>query len=176
MKRAVFLDRDGVLNNPQVIDGKPYPPKDAASMAIADGAKEALMQLKSLGFLLICATNQPDFARGKRTFENINLMNEKIMRALPLDDLFCCLHDNLDKCDCRKPRPGMLISASKKWGIDLSASFMIGDRDGDIAAGKAAGTKTIFIDCAYDEPINQEPDFICKNLKDAADFIKRNLK
>lgn len=175
MRRAVFFDRDGVLNRAQVIDGKPYPPKDAISMIITDGANRILADLKVLGFLLICATNQPDFARGKRTLENINLMNEKVLRELPLDDLFCCMHDNGDRCDCRKPRPGMLFQAAKKWDIDLSNSFMVGDRDGDIAAGKAAGVKTIFIDWAYLEMRTQKPDFVCKTLREAADYICNNL-
>jgi D-glycero-D-manno-heptose 1,7-bisphosphate phosphatase len=152
MRAAVFLDRDGVLNAAVVIDGKPRPPQDAASMRIPDSIRATLERLKAAGFLLVCVTNQPDVARGSRTLENVQAMNQKVLDLLPLDDLFVCLHDNKDHCACRKPKPGMLLAAAQKWKINLAASWMVGDRASDVAAGQAAGCRTIFLDCGYAEP------------------------
>jgi D-glycero-D-manno-heptose 1,7-bisphosphate phosphatase len=171
-KRAVFLDRDGVLNYSVLIGGKPHPPPDSDSLIIVDDAPELLQKLKDKGFLLICATNQPDYKRGSRTLQNINDMNDKVRSALPLDDLLVCLHDNDDKCDCRKPKPGMLLEASKKYDIDLSLSYMVGDRAGDVLAGRNAGTKTIFLDFDYKEKKPDPPaDFTCHSLKEAVEII-----
>jgi D-glycero-D-manno-heptose 1,7-bisphosphate phosphatase len=171
MKPAVFLDRDGVLNEAVVIDAKPYPPQDADCLTIPEGVRETLERLKAADFLLICLTNQPDVARGKRTLENVLRMNQKIRDSLPLDDLFVCLHDNEDHCACRKPKPGMLLDAARKWEIDLAASWIIGDRASDVAAGYAAGCRAIFLDFDYVEPKPAKADFTARNLPDAVEFI-----
>jgi D-glycero-D-manno-heptose 1,7-bisphosphate phosphatase len=171
-KRAVFLDRDGVLNYCELKDGKPYPPKDSDSLTIVEDAPELLRKLKEEGFLLICATNQPDFKRGSRTLQNINDMNDKVRSSLPLDDLLVCLHDNDDNCDCRKPKPGMLLKASEKYDIDLSLSYMVGDRAGDVGAGRNAGARTIFLDFGYNEKKPDPPaDLTCHSLKEAVETI-----
>lgn len=171
-RRAIFLDRDGVLNLAVVDNGIPYPPADVGALQITPGANEALWRLKRLGFLLICVTNQPDIARGTRTWENVREMNEAVRTALPLDDLFCCPHDNADNCACRKPKPGMLLNAAKKWGIELAKSWMIGDRAGDMAAGRAAGCRTIFLDAGYAEsnPASAA-DITCANLTQVVETI-----
>jgi D-glycero-D-manno-heptose 1,7-bisphosphate phosphatase len=136
-----------------------------------------LLSLKQKGFLLIAITNQPDFARGKRSLDNIIDMNKKVCLSLPLDDMFCCLHDDKDNCNCRKPKPGMILEAQEKWKVDLKKSFLIGDRKGDILAGKAAGVKTIFIDYNYNEAKPTDSDFVCKSLAEAVNFIeKSNVK
>lgn len=172
MKPAVFFDRDGVLNQAVVREGKPYPPVDAEALAITPGAGELLADLKRADFTLICVTNQPDLARGTRTLENVMAMNKKICDMLPLDDLLVCLHDNSDHCACRKPKPGMLLEAAQKWGLDLDRSWMIGDRAGDIAAGRAAGCRTIFLDFNYAEAgPSPAPDFTAANLNEAVALI-----
>lgn len=175
MKAAVFLDRDGVLNIPVVRDGRPYPPADAESLVITDGAGEALLELRRMGFMLICVTNQPDIARGARPLNEVEAVNRKVLEKLSLDDLFMCPHDNLDRCHCRKPKPGLLREAARKWGLDLTRSWMIGDRAGDVAAGRAAGCRTIFIDLDYAEP-KPEPvaDHTCRSLPEAAVLIKNH--
>jgi D-glycero-D-manno-heptose 1,7-bisphosphate phosphatase len=173
MKAAVFLDRDGVLNRAVVMDGRPYPPADATSLVITDGAGEALLELRRLGFLLICVTNQPDIARGTRNFEDVEDMNRKVREQLSLDDLLMCPHDNSDYCCCRKPQPGLLLEAGRKWGLDLARSWMIGDRAGDVTAGRAAGCRTIFIDCGYAEAKpSPTADYNCHSLPEAVAFIK----
>jgi transaldolase len=172
LRPAVFLDRDGVLNMTEVRDGKPFPPADAESLIIIPEAAEALGALKVCGFVLVCVTNQPDVARGTRSLANVEAMNRKVRDLLPLDDLWVCLHDNNDHCPCRKPKPGMLLAAAEKWSIDLAQSWMIGDRAGDVAAGQAAGCRTVFLDRGYDEarPI-PAADYTCQELGPAAAHI-----
>ncbi|SBW10896.1 putative D,D-heptose 1,7-bisphosphate phosphatase [uncultured delta proteobacterium] len=170
--KAVFLDRDGVLNVAVIRNGKSFPPADAASLVLTPGAKEAIERMRRAGYLCICVTNQPDVARGSRTLENVAAMNEKVAAALALDDLFMCTHDNDDHCACRKPKPGMLLDAAAKWGINLRASIMIGDRASDMEAGFAAGCQTVFI--PNPEILGQKiPSFtvVCKTLTDAAEYV-----
>lgn len=172
-RHAVFLDRDGVLNQTVFRDGKPRPPMDAASLILTPGAASQMMDLRELGFILICVTNQPDIARGLTTFEAVEAINDRVRFELALDDLFMCPHDGKDQCGCRKPKPGMLLAAADKWGIDLPASWMIGDRAGDIAAGRAAGCGTVFIDLSHDEPRPDPPaDYSCPSLSGAVRIIK----
>jgi D-glycero-D-manno-heptose 1,7-bisphosphate phosphatase len=175
MKRAVFLDRDGVLNLAVIKDGRPYPPSDAAALVICAGAESALNALRRMGYTLICITNQPDVARGLRSMAEVEAANRKVCGQLPLDDLFMCPHDDSDNCECRKPKPGMLYKAERKWDLDLRGSWMIGDRAGDIAAGRAAGCRTIFLDFGYAEA-KPEPsaDYSCRNLSEAVSIIKEN--
>jgi D-glycero-D-manno-heptose 1,7-bisphosphate phosphatase len=169
--RAVFFDRDGVLNLAVVKDGKPYPPIDATNAIIAPGAKELLTDLKKLGFLLIVVTNQPDVARGTRTIENVQAINQKLAVTLPLDDIKVCFHDNQDNCSCRKPKPGLILAAATEKSIDLSKSWLIGDRASDIEAGRRAGCRTIFLDFNYLEPKPEQADYSCVSLRSAINHI-----
>ncbi|MDR1111558.1 MAG: HAD-IIIA family hydrolase [Deltaproteobacteria bacterium] len=172
-RKAVFLDRDGVLNQAVVVDGQPRPPADAQSLVLTIGAKSLLLGLKELGFLLICVTNQPDVARGTRTMANVVAMNDKVRFELPLDDLLFCPHDDADLCGCRKPRAGLLLAAADKWSIDLPSSWMVGDRAGDVGAGRAAGCRTVFIDLGYAETKPDPPaDFVCQSLFEAINTIR----
>lgn len=158
--RAVFLDRDGVLNKAIIRDGKPYPPASLNEVVILPGVKFALPILKREGFFLIGITNQPDVARGKQNREVVESINNYLLNQLPVLEIFVCYHDNNDNCDCRKPKPGLILQAAKKYKIDLTQSYMVGDRWKDIGAGKRAGCKTIFIDYQYDESLNDlEPDY-----------------
>lgn len=168
--KAVFLDRDGVINKAVVIDGKPYPPSSIAELVIADGVKEGLLKLKQLGFLLIVVTNQPDVARGKTPINVVSEINDFLIKDLHLDDFYCCFHDTLDNCECRKPKPAMILKAAKKWNIDLKHSFMVGDRWRDIETGKNAGIKTLLIEYGYDEKY-VEPDFVCLDFQDVVKKI-----
>jgi len=151
MTPAVFLDRDGVLNEPVVRDGKPYPPASAADVRIVPGAAESLLRLKDAGFLLIVVTNQPDVARGTATRASVDEIHAALAHALPLDEFRVCCHDDSDRCACRKPLPGMLLAAAADHGIDLAGSYMVGDRWRDIDAGASAGCRTILIDRGYRE-------------------------
>ena len=156
MRRAVFLDRDGVLldHNGSVIPG----------------AKAALDRLKDT-FALIVVTNQPDVATGKIKREILDRINSAMQRVLPVESVKVCPHVDADECDCRKPKPGMLISAAKHHDLDLPRSFMIGDRWRDISAGHAAGCATILIGTAYGEPMRDKPDHRAADLDTAVTII-----
>jgi D-glycero-D-manno-heptose 1,7-bisphosphate phosphatase len=171
LHRAVFLDRDGVINASVVRDGKPYPPATVEEFVIYPEAAQACQRLKSVGYLLVVATNQPDVGRGTQSKEAVEAMHTKMCSALPIDRVEVCYHSGGAPCDCRKPAPGMLLKAAKDLRIDLSTSFMVGDRWRDIDCGHAAGCKTVFIDRGYVEELRQKPDFFVKNLAEAAKII-----
>ncbi|TAL75480.1 MAG: HAD family hydrolase [Burkholderiaceae bacterium] len=173
MRRAVFLDRDGVINLAVVRDGKPYPPANLAALQILPGVSDALQALHLASYLLIVVTNQPDVARGTTSRAVVEEMNDYLSGQLPIDEFRTCFHDNADNCDCRKPKPGALIAAAKLHGIDLAESYMIGDRWRDILAGQQAGCKTIFIDYGYDEKQPESVDFRVQSLAQAARIILR---
>ena len=169
---AVFLDRDGVINRAFVRGGKPFPPSTLQELEILPGVPEALHELKQHGYELLVVTNQPDVARGKQSQQTIDAMHQALRARLPLDDVLVCYHTDQDKCDCRKPMPGMLLEAARKHNIDLAASFMVGDRWRDIEAGHNAGCKTILIDYGYSErPPDRGPDLRVASLREAADWI-----
>jgi D-glycero-D-manno-heptose 1,7-bisphosphate phosphatase len=169
--RAVFLDRDGVVNRPIVRDGRPYPPASLAELEILPGVAEALTALRGAGFWLIMVTNQPDVARGTQRREAVEAMNQVLMGSLHLDECRVCYHDDADACACRKPKPGLLLDAAREYRLDLSASFMVGDRWRDIAAGRNAGCQTVLIDYDYDEPEQIEPHVRVGSLVEAACWI-----
>lgn len=170
--RAVFLDRDGVVNEPVIRDGRPYPPRGIGEAVVVRDAKTALERLKKRGFLLIVVTNQPDVARGEMNREGVERIHEFLSTELPVDDFFVCYHDDRDKCDCRKPLPGLLFKAANKYQIDLAGSYLVGDRWRDIEAGAAAGCRTIFIDHHYKERDPKVgPDAVVPGLSEAADWI-----
>ena len=171
MNKAVFLDRDGVLNRAIVRGGKPYPPSCADELEILPGAVEACRALKNENFLLAVVTNQPDVARGTQTRESVEALNEILRRHIPLDGIFVCYHDDSDKCACRKPLPGLLLSAAREWQVNLSASFMVGDRWRDIEAGRGAGCRTVLIDYHYDEKMRSLPDHQVSSIEAAAQWI-----
>ncbi|MHB1949734.1 MAG: D-glycero-alpha-D-manno-heptose-1,7-bisphosphate 7-phosphatase [Gammaproteobacteria bacterium] len=173
--RAIFLDRDGVLNHVVIKNGKPYPPANVAELTIPADVKAALHMLKAAGFLLIGATNQPDVARGTTAKVTVEAINSYLMSELPLDEIRVCYHDDADNCECRKPSPGLLTRAACELGIDLTQSFMIGDRWKDIEAGQNAGCLTIWLDNQYQEKKPLRPDFVATNLTQAAEWIKNNF-
>ncbi|HKM80427.1 MAG TPA: HAD-IIIA family hydrolase [Candidatus Acidoferrum sp.] len=172
LSRAVFLDRDGVLNRAVIRDGKPHPPANVADLDIVAGAENTLRELKAQGFKLLVVTNQPDLANGLATPEGVDAINQKLAAALPVDDFFVCPHVDGDNCDCRKPKAGLLLEAARRHQIDLSASFMIGDRWRDVEAGQNAGCRTVLIDQGYQEKHPaRAPDAIVHSLREAADWI-----
>jgi len=172
-RAAIFLDRDGVINRALTRDDKPYPPTSIAEFEILPGVPEACERLKRHGYLLVVATNQPDVGRGTMKQETVEAIHEVMRRTLPIDRVETCYHpgQGASDCDCRKPRPGMLLRAARELGIDLAASWMVGDRWRDIDCGHAAGCRTVFIDYGYDEALRQAPDFRAHSLLEAADLI-----
>lgn len=169
---AVFLDRDGVLNKAIIRDGKPYPPASEEEFEFVPEAASVLTELKANGYKLLVVSNQPDVARGSTSRENVEKMNAKLASELAVDDILVCYHTDSDQCDCRKPKPGLLLGAAKVHNIDLSQSFMIGDRWRDVEAGKNAGCRSVLIDFGYDERSSGIPaDAKVSSLRAAADWI-----
>jgi D-glycero-D-manno-heptose 1,7-bisphosphate phosphatase len=174
-RTAVFLDRDGVINRAITRNGLPYPPLNVGGFEILPGVPEACQRLKQAGFSIVVATNQPDVGRGITTRELVDSIHEQMRKVISVDRVEACFHPGRGKsdCDCRKPKPGMLLRAAKELGIDLSRSWMVGDRWRDVDCGHAAGCRTVFIDNGYAEDLKQKPDFRAKDLVEAAEIILR---
>jgi D-glycero-D-manno-heptose 1,7-bisphosphate phosphatase len=171
--RIVFLDRDGVINRALEHEAKPYPPRTLEEFEILPEVPSACAKLKAAGFLLVVATNQPDVGRGTLDKSVVESIHARMMARLPIDRVEVCYHpgQGQSQCDCRKPRPGMLVQAARELNADLAQCWMVGDRWRDVDCGHAAGCKTIFIDRGYAEELRQQPDFRTKNLLEAADII-----
>lgn len=170
-KAAVFLDRDGVLNNVIVWRGKPLPPRNLGELVIADSAPASLDALRREGFLLVVVTNQPDIARGVVCRANVDLINRRLADTLPLDAIEVCEHDDEDQCECRKPKPGLMLRAQERFQIDLARSFIVGDRWRDIEAGRRAGCRTILIGDGYGERFSCAPTMNAGSLRAATSWI-----
>ena len=169
LPRAAFLDRDGVINRAVVRKGKPYPPATVEGVEILPGAADAIRRLRGAGYAVVVVTNQPDIARGATTQAMVDAIHAHMKAELGLDDIRVCPHDDADGCDCRKPRPGLLLRTP---AYDMAASVMIGDRWRDIEAGRAAGCGvTILVDYGYDERIPHEPDARVESLAEAVDWL-----
>lgn len=171
MHRAVFLDRDGVLNRTFIRNGRPFAPTSLDQFEILPDVSEALQLLHDVGFILIVATNQPDVGHGLVSQKVVEKMHEHLRTLLPIDDIEVCYSTDADNSYRRKPQPGMLLEAASRWHIDLTQSFMVGDRWKDIEAGKAAGCRTIFIQRHYQEKDPLNPDYIAHSLGEAAQMI-----
>lgn len=182
IRRAVFLDRDGVLNRAVVRAGKPYPPATLDELDVLPGVPDALARLRAAGFVLIVVTNQPDVARGTQSQANVEAIHRALQHGsfrnppLPIDEFRVCYHDDTDRCLCRKPAPGMLLEAAHAANIQLSASFMIGDRWRDIEAGRRARCTTLFIDYGYAEAERCLPHVRVRSLPEATDWILHKVE
>lgn len=173
--RAVFLDRDGVLNKVNLINGIPHPPRSLKEVKIYEDVESSLIELRNAGYILVIVTNQPDVARGATNKKTVIEINNFIARLLKIQYVSICFHDDKHICHCRKPKPGMLYDFSKRLGLDLSRSFMVGDRWRDIDAGNAAGCTSIFIDRGYQEALSSNPSFIVKNMYEVVQIIKKGV-
>lgn len=176
MRRAVFLDRDGVVNRPVLRDGKPYPPPTLADLRVLPGVREACQRLREAGFVLILVTNQPDISRGMLTARQVAEINSRLQRYLQFDDVRVCPHDDHERCECRKPKPGLLLEAARSWNIHLPSSYMVGDRWRDVQAGHIAGCQTIFVDHGYRERQPDGPFLRVHSLRQAAEWILRTTR
>ena len=167
--KAVFLDRDGVLNRSNVRDGRPFAPTELADFEILPGAPAAVAKLRDAGFLTIVATNQKDVGRGLVAPAVLKAMHARLRAAMPLDDIYVCTC--VDDCPCYKPNPGMLLEAAEKWRIDLDRSYMVGDRWRDVEAGHRAGCRTLFLDLGYAEALTVAPHWTVADLGEAVEII-----
>jgi len=169
MKKAVFLDRDGVINKAILREGKATSPRSLEEWQWTNGIHDAVKQLKNAGFLILVVTNQPDIVRGLYPQETLEKFHKMIGEELHVDDIMACQHDDIHNCHCRKPKPGMLLDLAKKWDVSMENSVFIGDTFKDMEAGKKANCFTILVDKDY----NQETDcdYRAKDLNDAVQFI-----
>lgn len=166
---AVFLDRDGILNELVERDGAPVSPRRPEDFRLRRGAADAVQALRRAGFPVFVVTNQPDLARGHLTAAALEAMSATLRAAAPIDDMAVCPHDDADRCDCRKPKPGMLLDLADRWQVDLGGSFMIGDTWRDVAAGRAAGCRTILVGSV--SPTEPAPDLMVPDLHAAVRAI-----
>ena len=166
---AIFLDRDGVLNDVVLRDGKPASPRTPEELVVADGAAAAVAAFQAAGYLTFVVTNQPDVRRGKMTAKALDAIHAALVAQVPVDEVRACLHDTADGCACRKPRAGMLLDLSARWAIDLGASWMIGDMDRDVECGRSAGVGTVLLDRPYNS--RSGADVVLPDLTRAAAWI-----
>jgi D-glycero-D-manno-heptose 1,7-bisphosphate phosphatase len=171
LRRAVFLDRDGVVNRSCCIDGKPYAPRQLTDFRLLPGVAAAIADLKRAGFLAIVVTNQPDIGNGLMPQHTLDAMHAKLSRSVAVDAICVCPHRQDAGCSCRKPQPGLIRRAIEDFAIDPSRSYMVGDRWSDIAAGRAADLYSIFLDRGYAEAMRAPPDLIVNSLPRAVRSI-----
>jgi D-glycero-D-manno-heptose 1,7-bisphosphate phosphatase len=171
---AVFLDRDGVVVIPEFRDGRSFAPTTLAAFEFYATAAQEMFRLREAGYLLVIVTNQPDVSRGIIPLDVLDEMHRRLDTELRPDLILACTHDNEHRCDCRKPKPGMLFDAAARLNIDLPASIMVGDRASDVEAGRAAGCRTVFIDLDYREPKPAGATFSVRSLGEAVDAILRS--
>jgi len=176
-RRAVFLDRDGVLTIPNFRDGRSYAPTTLDEFRIYPDAKDAVRRLKKAGFLVIVATNQPDVTTGKLPKRTLEEMHVRLRQGIEVDDIEVSFATRNAPDDRRKPEPGMLRDAAKKWDIDLKTSYMVGDRASDVTCGVHAGCRTVFIDLGYTaEAPPTDQNATAANLAEAVAWICADMR
>ena len=173
--RAVFLDRDGVINDAPVRAGRPSSPRTLADFKILPEVPAALAELKKAGFILIVITNQPDLGRGNMASDELAAMHRVLQETLAVNLIKFCPHDDRDECHCRKPKPGMLTDAATELGIDLARSYLVGDRWRDMDCGQAAGVPSVFIQRRYEEQQPTTQVYTARDLADAVHWILGQL-
>lgn len=168
--RAVFLDRDGVINEVVFRDGRPASPRTLNEFRFVEGVAEPLERLRAAGYRLFVVSNQPEVARGLLDPLVLEEMAHRIIASLPVERVVTCVHDDTNGCACRKPKPGMLHQVASKEGVDLSQSFIIGDSWKDVQAGRNAGCTSILLRRGYNNGI--AADHVFESLSDAVNFIR----
>lgn len=166
----MFLDRDGVLNEVVLRQNLVGSPRQINEFRLLPRVDEATALLKKAGFFLVVVTNQPDVARGLLKKTDLEEMHELLGAHCPLDAILSCQSAD-DSDPRRKPNPGMILEARDQFKIDLKKSFMVGDSDKDLGAGKAAGVRTILIETSYNEAIHGQGKWNVLDLLAAAKLI-----
>jgi D-glycero-D-manno-heptose 1,7-bisphosphate phosphatase len=168
--RAVFLDRDGTL-----IEDVGYP-RDPDDVRLVDGAAEALARLAAAGFRLVVVSNQSGIGRGLVDPDEAQAVHDRLVseferRGIAFDGAKYCPHAPDEGCECRKPAPGLLLAAAQELGLDLESSFMIGDKQSDVEAGRRAGSRAVLL--ARAEGNSNDADYVAADWSDAVNFILR---
>lgn len=172
LAKAVFLDRDGVINRTYFRKGAQRAPQDLSELAYLEGVEETLRTLHARGYLLVVCTNQPDVSRGWQRMDQVVEIHQRIEADLPIARIYACFHDDAVACGCRKPKAGMLLQGSRELGIELSCSWMVGDRWKDIEAGRAAGCRTIYLRHDYDAEPSHDPDYEIRSIPELLTIIE----
>src|SRR5579863_8623386 len=146
MPAAVFLDRDGVLNQLVFREGRGASPRRFEDFELLPGAGGAVDSIKRAGLLTVVVTNQPDLSRGALDLAELGRMHDFLRSTARVDAIYVCPHARGDRCDCRKPKPGLLLRAAKDLAIELDRSYLVGDSWSDIEAGHASGCVTLLVD------------------------------
>jgi D-glycero-D-manno-heptose 1,7-bisphosphate phosphatase len=171
----VFLDRDGVLAEAIVReDGEAYAPTRVKDFVLVADAGAQVQRLRDAGFLCIVFTNQPERAKDLLSQADLDEMHRQMRVAIPLDDVYVCPHDKSEGCRCHKPATGMIDHAVARWGIDVAASYVIGDRWRDVDAGRAAGCYSILIERSYS--VDAQADARVTTLAEAVDTVLRHRR
>jgi D-glycero-D-manno-heptose 1,7-bisphosphate phosphatase len=165
---AVFLDRDGVLNEIVERDGRPGSPRSLDELRLVEDV-DVVTRLKEAGLAVFIITNQPDVARGHTTAALLDAMVAAIRARVPVDDHRACVHEDAHDCPCRKPRPGMILDLAAAWDVDLGRSFVVGDMWRDVEAARAAGCTSILLERAYNRVAR--PDHGVATLTQAVQLI-----
>lgn len=169
MRKAIFIERDGILNHCKVENGKQIQPVFAVDFRIKTEAIEPLAKLKNTGFLIIVVTNQPGISRGYLFWQELELMHKRLKESFPIDDIFVCPHDETDECECMKPKPGLFIDAVYKWKILLRDSYMISDKWQDANVARVLGVTSVMINSPFLH--NCRHDFLVNNLDEAVEKV-----
>lgn len=171
MNRAVFLDRDGVINEALINNCKPFAPLNFGEFKLDKYARESYKRIEKAGYIAVIVTNQPEIARGNLDTSELLKMHELIKTNIGIKHIYVCTHDDEDHCNCRKPLPGLIMSAAEELNIDLKSSFLIGDRWKDIEAGQRAGCGCIWINRSYDEAMPKGRYIETLSLEEATMWI-----
>ena len=173
LNKAIFFDRDGVLNKLVKRDGGYFSPLYFKNFEINHEVKSIMNTLKSLNYLNIVISNQPDIARNKMKKSELEMMTDYLKRKTYIDDIFYCMHDDDSNCLCRKPKTGLFLEAKTKWNIDFNKSFFVGDTWRDLDAGKNIAIKTIILEnnCNY----SLKCDIKIKKLNDLLSIVQNEF-
>jgi D-glycero-D-manno-heptose 1,7-bisphosphate phosphatase len=177
MKRALFLDRDGIVDELVFYEssGEWEAPRRVEDIRMIEGAPEALQRFADAGWLLFFITNQPNVAKGKAARPDVEAVHEAVVRnlAVPIARSYLCFHQAEDRCQCRKPSPHFLREAAREFDVDLTQSWMAGDQDSDLLCGRAAGCKVALIEHRGSEHKRGkvEPDLRARDLGELASAL-----
>ena len=171
VKAAVFIERDGVLNQVRVERQHPVSPLTLDDFRINQEAVLLLQKLKATGFLLIVTTNQPGLSRGYQSRRELDRMHDLLRATFALDDILLCPHDETDGCSCRRPKPGLLVEAGFKWRLSLDRCFVISDKWQDAEAGRAVGCTSLLLQSPWNGVAR--PDLVLPDLAAAVEKLLR---
>jgi len=173
-QKAIFLDRDGVLNKLVPRDGGMFSPRALAEFELFPWTSTALSRLADHGYELIVVTNQPDISRGLLEHSELEKIHQKLRALTPIRHIYICPHDSGNGCNCRKPGPGLLLQAARDLKLNLRTSWTVGDRDSDLLAGQQAGTRTVFVKGGQQDFPATPATAIVPDLDSATSYILNN--